>query len=268
MMSHEAPRYSALIADDEPVARDVIDVLLREFESVEICGHASDGEEALSMIRQYQPDIVFLDIHMPLMNGIKVAENIDIETPPYIVFTTAYDEYALQAFDLNALDYLLKPFNKLRFHEAVKRCLVALEQRESLDFKSQVLRFNRDYKSLVEGQFDDSEKKPRYSDRITIRDSKRIVFVRVESIVAINASGDYIEICYNETKQLLYKSLNEIEAVLDPNSFRRIHRSHIINVDKILEIRPHQNGEYYFHMGEGLVIKSSRSYKVTVMALL
>lgn len=262
-------KYKAVVVDDEPVARDAIEVLLQEYDSISVVGMASDGKEALKVIRAEAPDILFLDIHMPLLDGLKVAKKVQESQGPHLVFTTAYDEHALQAFELNALDYLLKPFDKKRFRKTMEKVLVALKQRHLLKFEAQIRQFQNDYAQLTqEFAVKDLRAESNFPEKITVRDSKRIVFIEVDTIQSINASGDYVEICYDGKKQLLYKSLSEIAEQLDPVHFYRIHRSHIINARQIEEIRPHQNGEFYFHLTGGHVIKSSRSFKNEVMAII
>ena len=204
---------------------------------------------------------------MPLLDGLKVVQSISNANMPYFVFTTAYDEHALKAFELNAIDYLLKPFDKSRFESTMKKVFEVLKFRDLSSMETRLMKFANEYMQIKE-KHPATPADQKFAKKITVKDSKRIVFIDVTDIVSINASGDYIEICYNGKKQLLYKNLNEIYKELDPSSFFRIHRSHIINSNKIKEIRPHQNGEYHFYMVDDQIIKSSRSNKSIVQTII
>lgn len=219
----------ALIVDDEPLARESLRLLLARDPDVAVVGECT-GVDAPAMVRERKPDVLFLDIQMPELDGFGVIEKIGFEAAPVIVFTTAYDEYALQAFDVHALDYLLKPFDDERFAATLKRIKVQLlESRES------------------------------YPQRFLVRVREKIVVVRTEEIDWIEAADYYASIHAGGHSYLLRETLNELEARLDPTRFLRVHRSAIVNLDRVREIHPLFRGDSTLILTDGSQVKLSRT---------
>lgn len=255
-------KLKVLIADDEPLAREIIVSYLGDFDEVISIDQAANGLEAVKKINQSAPDLLFLDIEMPKMDGISVLDSEVLKNQPVVIFTTAYDQYAIKAFELNAIDYLMKPFDRARFHETMKRALDKLKLMELRDFQIELSRFRLDYENSVL-----EKKSSKFPSKLVVKDSKRIKHIQVVDIVVVLAAGDYVEIHESEGNFLLYKSISDIQTKLNPQLFRRIHKSTIINCEKITEIRPHINGEFYFHLADGQIVKSGRTYKEQVLDL-
>lgn len=251
-----------MIVDDEPMAREIIVSYLGDFDEIGSVIEAVNGVDAIEKINNENPDLLFLDIQMPRKDGIAVLDDGQLKNQPITVFTTAYDQYALKAFELNAIDYLLKPFDRERFHQTMTKALEKFRLSTLRDFKMEWAKIRLDYENS-------KLEKPehRYPPKLVVRDSKKIRHIDVQNIITICAAGDYVEINEPSGKFLLYKTIAEIEARLNPENFRRIHKSAIINLNRIMEIRPHTNGEYYFHLADGHVVKSGRTYKESISDL-
>ncbi|MEO9803033.1 MAG: response regulator [Reichenbachiella sp.] len=249
-------KVKVLIADDEPLAREIILSYLEDFSEVVSIVEVANGLEAVKKINQVSPDLVFLDIEMPKMDGISVLDSNVLKDQPLVIFTTAYNQYAIKAFELNAIDYLMKPFDRDRFHKTMKKALDKLKMIELKDFQIELSRFRLDYENAIL-----EKSSSEFPSKLVVKDSKRIKHIQVEDITMIRAAGDYVEINERDGKFLLYKTITEIQSKLNPNIFRRIHKSVIINSEKITEIRPHVNSEFYFHMLDGQIVKSGRTYK-------
>lgn len=256
-------KLKVLIADDEPLAREIIVSYLNDFEEINTMYEASNGLEAVEYINKESPDLLFLDIEMPKMDGIAVLDSKKLTHQPVVIFTTAYNQYAIKAFELNAIDYLMKPFDRSRFHTSMNKALEKIRLSGFKDFQEQWTKLNLDYQnSIIQNQ------EQEYPSKLVVRDSKKIKHILTNEIQYIQAAGDYIEILDNHGKFLLYKSISEIEKKLNPKVFRRIHKSYIINSNQITEIRPHTNSEYYFHLSNEQVIKSGRTYKDRISDLI
>ncbi|WP_422358940.1 LytR/AlgR family response regulator transcription factor [Reichenbachiella sp.] len=249
-------KLKALIVDDEPLAREIIVSYLRDFEEIETVHEATNGIEAVEQINKLSPDLLFLDIEMPKMDGIAVLDSANLIHLPVVIFTTAYNQFAIKAFELNATDYLMKPFDRARFHASMNKALERIKLSGFRDFHEQWTKINLDYQNSII-----QNRESKYPGKIVVKDSKRIKHILTDDIQCIQAAGDYIEIIDHAGKFLLYKSISEIESKLDPQKFRRIHKSYIINCEHIKEIRPHTNSEYYFHLTNQRVVKSGRTYK-------
>lgn len=243
-------KIKTLVIDDEPLARERIFRMLSNETDIEIVGESGNGAEAISLIREREPDLVFLDIQMPEMNGFEVLETIVPQQIPAIIFVTAYDQYAIRAFDFHALDYLLKPFNRERFSSALNR---AREQvnKKNLDERSEM------FVSLLT----DLKARKEYLEKIILRSEGRIYFLKTEEIDWIEASGNYIKIHVGKESHLLRETMNSIETRLDPNKFSRIHRSTIVNSDRIKELYPLFNGDYTLILKDKTELILSRSYR-------
>ena len=237
----------ALIVDDEPLARRGVLVRLRRFKGVEIVGECNDGLSAVKKILQLSPDVVFLDVQMPGMDGFEVLRALPKDKIPSIVFITAYDQHALRAFEAHALDYLLKPVNDARFSVAVDRV------RKLLNSASKELAAERILKLLGR----DSEQ---YTSRFAIRTGTRVQIVLVEDIEWIGAAGDYAELHTRNCSHLLRETMASLEQKLDPKSFLRIHRSRIVSTNRIQSLRSIENHEYILKLSDGSEHRSSRTY--------
>jgi two-component system LytT family response regulator len=237
----------ALIVDDEPMARRGVLLRLRRFKDIEIVGESDNGLSAVEKILELSPDVVFLDVQMPGMDGFEVLRAIPKENMPGIVFITAYDQHALRAFEAHALDYLLKPVNDLRFTAAVDRI------RRLLNSPAKELAVERILKLLDR----DSEQ---YVSRFALRTGPRVQIVLVEDIEWIGAAGDYAELHTRGRSHLLRETMGALEQKLDPRSFLRIHRSRIVRTNCILSLRSIENREYILKLSDGSEHRSSRSY--------
>ena len=243
-------RIRTLIVDDEPLARQGIRLFLEKDPELEILGEAGDGVEALERIRVDHPDLVFLDVQMPEMNGFEVLECLSPEELPLVVFVTAYDQYALNAFQVHALDYLLKPYEDERMQEAVDRAKASLHQKNG----------TQTTRRLIE-MLDSTKADRARVGRIMVRSGGRITFVRVEDVDWIEAQGDYICLHTQGKKHLVREKISEMEAQLSPEHFLRIHRSTMINVSRIKEMQPLFHGEYSVVLQDGTRLTMSRSFR-------
>lgn len=241
-------KITVLIADDEPLARRGIALRLREHPDIEIVGMSADGRQAVQRITELAPDLVFLDIHMPVMSGIEVLRSLPAETLPVIIFLTAFDEHALAAFEVQALDYLLKPIDETRFSVAVERAkkMIALKRHSALSSgRSMALNPSGEAGPLK---------------RLTVRNGRNITFVDTDSIDWIEAAGDYAELHVGGKVCLIRESLTTLETLLDPADFLRVHRSVIVQVDRIVRITALANRDGYLTLRNGTSLRMSRSY--------
>ena len=255
----------ALIVDDEELARRGLEIRLGEFDDIEICGQARNGREALAAVREQSPDLMFLDVQMPGMDGFELLKNLSGSKMPCIVFVTAYDEVALKAFDANALDYLLKPINDDRLSEAIERVRRHHEALQSDEQRNKLLKFvceltGRELTLDTALQAANTEQHP-YPTRIAIRDGSETNCVDVESIDWVDAAGDYMCVHSGGDTFVLRGTMKHLEDLLDPETFVRVHRSAIVNRHRVTAMRPHRNGEYFLKLGDETELKLSRKYK-------
>ncbi|HEY6328330.1 MAG TPA: LytTR family DNA-binding domain-containing protein [Blastocatellia bacterium] len=236
-----------LIVDDEPLARRGVCLRLRKFSDVEIVGECGDGLSAVEKILDLSPDLVFLDVQMSGMDGFEVLRSLPQENLPNVIFLTAYEQHALRAFEVHALDYLLKPVDDRRFTAAVHRA------RKLDDSASKARMADRLLKMLGR----DSE---RYASRFVVRTGSRIQIVLADDTEWIRAAGDYTELHAHGRSHLLRETMNSLEHKLDPAKFLRIHRSRIVQAGCILELRGIENREYLVKLSDGSEHRSSRSY--------
>jgi two-component system LytT family response regulator len=243
-------RVRAVIVDDEELARQGLRACLARLGDVEVVGECATGREALGVIRETSPDVVFVDVEMPGRTGLEVIEASRTGPRPRFVLVTAHDRYAVRAFEANVLDYLLKPIGEERLQKALDRL------RESLAIEKESGLGRRLGEFL---QKDASEM--RRADRFAVRTGGRVVFVRAAEIDWVEAQGDYVALHVGRKAFLLRETLSALEGTLDPGQFARIHRSTIVNVDRILELKPFDNGEYVVVLKEGIELKLSRTYR-------
>ena len=247
----------ALIVDDEPLARERLRGLLETEPDVTVVGECSDGEAAVEVIRAEPPDLVFLDVQMPNLDGFGVVAAVGPENMPVTVFVTAYDRYALQAFEVHALDYLLKPFDRARFAVALARVRAQLEQDRAAGAADRLLAL-----------LDETKTPPRKgAERIAVKTSGGVSFVRAEEIDWVEAAGNYAKLHAGGDVHLLRETLNALEARLDPEQFVRIHRSTIVNLDAIKELQPLFHGDYAVILRDGTELVLSRSYRQKLKGL-
>jgi two-component system LytT family response regulator len=246
-------KIRTLIVDDEPIARTRMASLLGEEADVEVVGQCSSGREALSAIQALSPDLLFLDIQMPEMDGLDLARSIGARGTPSVVFVTAFDEYALRAFEVHALDYLLKPFSAERFRSALGRAREQVSSRRSAAATS----------GAVETAAEESRR-----SRLMIKAGGRIHFVRVADVDWCEAAGNYVRIHVGPQAHLVRDTMGHLESQLDPGQFVRIHRSTIVNVDRIQEMQSSFNGEYLVRLENGTRLTLSRGYRDTIQARL
>jgi len=242
-------RTRTLVADDEPKARARMLSLLRDEPDVDVVGECATGPQAISAIERMSPDLVFLDIQMPQMNGVELARTLG-QTMPAVVFVTAYDEYALSAFEVHALDYVLKPFSAERFKSALMHARQHLTQRRA------------------NGSREAAPAEPERRDRLVIKSSGRIYFVRVQEIDWCEAAGNYVRLHVGQQTHLVRGTMGYIESQLDPAQFVRVHRSTIVNVDRIQELRSSFNGEYVILLHDKTRLTLSRGYRDGLQAKL
>jgi two-component system, LytTR family, response regulator len=246
----DATRIRALVVDDEPLARAMIREMLESDSEVEIVGECTNGREAVEAIKSSAPDIVFLDIQMPEVGGFEVLESLDPKASPYVIFVTAYDQYAVRAFEVHALDYLLKPFDRERFEVAWQRAKSQIR----LDRTS---RRDQDIIALLE----ELKAGPRYLERLVIKNGGRVFFLHVQDVHCIEAEGNYVRVYDNQKGYLLRETISSLEEQLDPKQFLRIHRSAIVKIDRIKEMQPWFHGEYRIIMENGKQLALSRNYR-------
>jgi two-component system LytT family response regulator len=239
-----------LIADDEPLARKKIRTTLIDHGHTGEIDEASNGLEAVQRIVQSCPDLIFLDIQMPVLDGFGVVQTVGVEKMPTIIFVTAYDEYAIKAFEAQALDYLLKPFKPNRLIEACQRAAERIENDGNQQFNQRLLQ-------LIEGV----HKKQSYLDRVVIKTSQEILFVKVSDIDWIEAAGNYVELHCDEKTYLMRETMNTLEHRLNPSHFLRIHRSTIVNLDKVKSIQADIDRDCIVLMQDNTKLTMSRRYK-------
>ncbi|MEM8933003.1 MAG: LytTR family DNA-binding domain-containing protein [Acidobacteriota bacterium] len=246
-----------LLIDDEPLAREKLRTFLEEEKDLDIVAECRDGKDAVETIEREKPDLVFLDVQMPEMDGFEVLETIDVPLPA-VVFTTAFDQYALKAFDVHAVDYLLKPFDRDRFREALQRVRRDLDQRQIGDVKQQLVSLLAD----VRGD------RPQFPDRLVIKTSGRVVFLKVDEIDWVDAAGNYVKLHVKGDGHMLRETMSGLEERLDPAKFIRIHRSTIVNIERIRELQQQFHGDYLVVLDNGQRLTLSRSYRDKIQELL
>lgn len=256
-MNDSRPKIRTLIVDDEPLARKKLRALLSDEADIAIVGECSDGREALAHIRQHKPDLVFLDIQMPEMNGFEALNRLEQQDLPALIFVTAYDQFAVAAFEYHALDYLLKPFDAERLQKA-------LERARRHGFTETSSNINAKLQQLL----DELNNKPTYLRRIMIKQGGELFFVNVDDIDWIEAAGNYVNLHIGAESHLLRETMSSLANNLDPQKFVRIHRSQIVNIDRIEKLKTAFNGEYAMVLKDGARLTLTRTYRDNVLKLL
>ena len=259
-----AAKIKTLIVDDEPLARRNLRLLLSKDPQIEILDECRNGREAVKAINTLSPDLIFLDIQMPEMDGFDVLAHVGPENIHAIIFVTAFDQYALKAFDVHALDYLLKPFDDERFAHALQRAKTQIEARE-------INRVSKRLLALLEERESERKAAPEqssYLTRVMIKAAGRVVLLKVAEIDFIEADGNYAKLHVGRKAHLLREKMHDLEGRLDPAKFVRIHRSIIVNLDRIKEMQPHFNGDYIVVLDDGRQLRLSRTRRENLEAKL
>jgi len=246
-----------LIVDDERLARDRIRDILAKDPRVEIAGEARNGIEAVSQVDRLAPDLVFLDVQMPGMDGFDIIRAVGPGRMPHVIFVTAYDQYAVRAFEVHALDYLLKPFDKSRFQEALDRAVLAIEPRRG------ETAFEDGLRRLV-GSL---EKKSPYPEWFVVRTADRATPVKTESIDWVEAADNYVVLHVGDGELVMRETMNRIETLLDPRKFIRVHRSRIVAARAVKEIQPWFHGDSLLVLKDGSKVPLSRTYRAKFKAV-
>ena len=265
-MAESSARIRTLIVDDEPLARRGLELRLAGHPDVDIVGQCGDGAAALDAIGRLEPDLVFLDVQMPGVDGLELLRAIPAAQMPLIVFVTAFDHYAISAFEASAVDYLLKPVDESRLQQALFRVREARGQQEAQGHCAKLLNLlgelsGRPALTLEEALDAEAARDLRREDKLAIRDGNRVVRLEMGTIRWVDAAGDYMCIHADGETFVLRATMRELEKQLDPQRFPRVHRSTIVNVSRVREMRPHTNGEYFLTLDCGHELKLSRSYR-------
>ena len=256
----------AIIVDDEKLAIQGLELRLQPFEDVEIIDTCSNGREAIRTIKTAKPDLVFLDIQMPGFDGFSVVKGVmDIE-PPLFVFVTAFQEHAIRAFEANAVNYLMKPVDENKLADTIERVRVRLAEKKSAEEAEKLMNVLTEVAPDAAEEFTDAdgEASDRYEKLINVKDRGQIFRVEVESIEHIEAAGDYMCIYTGDNSLILRETMKDLERRLDPRKFQRVHRSTIVNLDQVRQVKPHTNGECFLVLDSGAEVKVSRSYRDVV----
>lgn len=244
-----------VIVDDEPLARERIRTLLAPHSDVRLVAECGDGEEAVRVLLAERPDVVFLDVQMPELNGFEVLEALPPGERPAVIFVTAYDEHAVRAFEVNAVDYLLKPVEPRRFEAALAR----VRERRAPPGASE---------AGLEAVLAELRRTRAWPSRLVVRDGSRVTFVRTEEIDWIDAAGNYARLHVGKAVHLLREPLKVLETRLDPERFLRVHRSAIVNLERVVSVEPYFHGEYTLTLRDGTRLTSSRTHSARLRALL
>jgi two-component system LytT family response regulator len=260
-------KIRTIIVDDEVLSRRGVEIRLRAAREFEIVAQCANGREALAAIQQYKPDLVFLDIQMPGISGFEVLARLPQESLPVVVFVTAYDQYAIQAFEARAVDYLLKPIDDVRFEATLERVREHVRARNAADQRDRLMQIIAEITGCGEIALDEllehgskaiGDRRP---DVLPIRQGRETMRVPIASIEWIDAAGDYMCIHAGGNTHILRGTMKELEEILDPKLFQRVHRSTIVNLRLVRSLRAHMNGEYFLTLEGGHELKLSRTYR-------
>ena len=257
-----------ILVDDEKLAIQGLQLRLQPFEDVEVIDTCSNGREAIRKIKTEKPDLVFLDIQMPGFDGFSVVKGVMEIEPPLFVFVTAYEEHAIRAFEANAVNYLMKPVDEDKLADTIERVRQRLAEKKSTEDAEQLLGVLEEVapeRAAEFGELDsENESYDRFEKLINVKDRGKIFRVEVDSIEHIEAAGDYMCIRTADNSLILRETMKDLERRLDPRKFQRVHRSTIVNLDQVRQVKPHTNGECFLVLGSGQEVKVSRSYRDVV----
>jgi two-component system LytT family response regulator len=256
-----------ILVDDEPLAIQGLQLRLEKHDDVEIVETCSNGREAIRAIKTHKPDLVFLDIQMPGFDGFSVIQGLMEVEPPLFVFVTAYTDHAIRAFEAQAVDYLMKPVEEERLADTLDRVRLRLQEKRGVEeaekLKEVLAEVAPDAVDQVANP-DETHASNRYEKLINIKDRGQIFRVDVDSIEKIDAAGDYMCIYTGDNTLILRETMKDLEKRLDPRRFQRVHRSCIVNLDQVRQVKPHTNGECFLVLESGSQVKVSRSYRDVV----
>ena len=258
-----------ILVDDEPLAIQGLQLRLQRHDDVEIIDTCLNGREAIRSIKTHKPDLVFLDIQMPGFDGFSVIQGLMEVEPPLFVFVTAYSDHAIRAFEAQATDYLMKPVEEERLADTLDRVRQRLSERKGVEEAGRLKEALAEHapeaaEAIVDGGADEGPAANRYEKLINIKDRGQIFRVDVDSIERIDAAGDYMCIYTGDNTLILRETMKFLEKRLDPRRFQRVHRSTIVNLDLVRQVKPHTNGECFLVLESGAQVKVSRSYKDVV----
>lgn len=270
-------KIRTLIVDDEPLARDGLRILAAQDPEIEIVGECAHGEKALAAIREHRPDLVFLDIQMPELDGFEVLSALSPEERPTVIFVTAYEQHAIRAFEVCAVDYLLKPFSDSRFATALQRAKEAVQRGVSTQLSSrveQLLEYVRKLESGAgstlarPGSASPASGLPEYADRVVLKADGALHFIRAQDVIWLEAQGDFVKVqATNGRTQLVRETLQSMERKLDASQFLRIHRSYVVNLDHVKRVETALYGDYFVYMSDATKLRLSRNYRAKLKAL-
>ena len=255
------PVLRTIIADDEHLARRKLRLLLDSEPGVQVIAECQDGEQTIHAVKAQKPDLLLIDIRMPDVDGFQVLGRLAPDEMPVVVFTTAYDQFAIRAFEAHALDYLLKPFDGERLHHAIERARTEVLKSHNRDLTSRIL-------DLLAKNAEPETKSRQAHDRMVIRAGGKVVFLDVNEIDWIEAAANYVKLNVGKDSYLLREGIGSISERLDPDRFVRIHRSVIVNVRKIKELQPCESGEYIAVLKNGKELSCSRGYRTQLQGLI
>jgi two-component system LytT family response regulator len=255
-----------ILVDDEPLAIQGLELRLQAHEDVEIIEKCSNGREAIRAIKTHKPDLVFLDIQMPGFDGFSVVQGLMEVEPPLFVFVTAYGDHALRAFEAQAVDYLMKPVEESRLADTLDRVRQRLNEKRGVEEVDRLREVLADVAPDAAADMDggDAVQANRFEKLINIKDRGQIFRVDVDTIERIDAAGDYMCIYTGDNTLILRETMKDLEKRLDPRRFQRVHRSTIVNLDLVKQVKPHTNGECFLVLNSGASVKVSRSYRDVV----
>jgi two-component system LytT family response regulator len=255
------PVIPTIIADDEHLARKKLRLLLGSEPGVQVIAECQDGQQTIEAVKTHRPDLLLIDIRIPDLDGFQVLAKLDPEMMPVVIFTTAYDQFAIRAFEAHALDYLLKPFDSERLHQAIERARAELLKCHNRDLTIRIL-------DLLSKSAEPKVEPQRADDRMIIRAGGKVVFLDVNELDWIEAAANYVKLNVGKDSYLLREGIGSISARLDPDRFVRIHRSVIVNVRKIRELQPCDSGEYIALLKNGKELSCSRGYRAQLQRLI
>ncbi len=252
----QAGKIKTIIIDDEPLARKRVAHLLKNEPDIEVTAECGDGLTAISAINQHSPDLIFLDVQMPEVNGFEVLRELDPDSAPFVIFVTAYDQFTIQAFDAHAVDYLLKPFGEERFRQAVNRARQRIRPESLYQPDERLLRL-LDHLNLNKG----------FLERLIVTHRDRLIIVPIDTVDWVETYGNYLKIHSGGKTYLIRETMNKLSARIDPKKFLRIHRSTLVNLDRIKELQPMFGGQYTIVLSDGAELTLSRNYRKSVLDL-
>ncbi len=261
------PPLQVLVVDDEPRARSGIRKLLESDSEIQVVDECGDGPAAVEAITALEPDLVLLDVQMPGMNGFEVVRAVGVDRMPLVVFVTAYDQFALEAFDVNAIDYLLKPFDDDRFRTAMDRAKSTLRSRELGDLSHRLIGLLKRTAGESD-RHDEQHDQARYATRLLVKHAGRVFFVPANEVDWIEAADYYVKLHVNDRAHLLRETMQSLETRLDPELFFRVHRSAIVNLDRVRELQPYFRRSHVVILKDGTKLKLSRARREKLEALL